>query len=98
MFQAKLSDSPECYSALLSNFVTLLYTGTVTIAQGLVTEMKEISCMLGLSNIDLFKAENKTDTVRNMDYHEEVNDDKVIKLRTNIAEENGKSFKLSLDM
>ena len=58
--------------------------------------MKELSCMLGLSNIDSFKAENKTDTVRNMDYHEEVNDDKVIKLSTNIAEENGKSFKLSL--
>ena len=87
---------PEYYSALLSNFVTLLYTGTVTIAQGLVTEMKELSCMLGVSNIDSFKAENKTDTVRNMDYREEVNDDKVIKLSTNIAKENGKSFKLSL--
>ena len=91
---------PECYSAILSNFVTLVYTGTVSIPQGMVTEMKELSFILGLANIDLFEDENITSINRNN--HEEIIVDKVegvspgIKLSTTIVEENDLSFKLSL--
>ena len=91
---------PDCYSYILSNFVTLLYTGSVSLAEKMVKDMKELSLMLGLANIDLVEDENKTETVNNR----EVNDDKVesvssssvMKLTTNISKENGQFFKLSL--
>ena len=90
---------PQRYSTILPNFVSLLYTGSSTMPKEMVPQLKELAELLHVTNISL--DDNKT-IVDQSAVNEEVTDgihenrSNVLKLSTNIAQKNQKSFKLSL--
>ena len=89
---------PECYSAILSSFASLLYTGYSAISEGMVGQVKELSALLGLSNISI--CQRKKETPENSVIQQSIGEDMVedgspvLKLTTNMEETN-QSFKLS---
>ena len=76
---------PDCYSHILTDLVTLLYTGSSNIPKGMVEQMKDLLSLLGVSDIsfDTMIRDTSEEEVRNEMFK---HGSSALKLTTTIAD------------